>query len=229
MATFRMRVFRYQDGSSDKVWAICRDGERVMVFYGRYTQQYLNGGPIKPKQRDLNEEVSRRMQEQLAQGYRDLGEYSVVEKEIIWKPLAARDKPNANRMIPIAYVGIGREEIEKVRGVLEEVFSVASEADRLIINIPDSMPMECLTNLGEPTLAAFEEHGPIGILAVLAAGEVLKKPVLDREHRARNRNWLKENPETFAEISNLEEMAVVLRLKAPPVKVKESAVRSALW
>ena len=79
------------------------------------------------------------------------------------------------------------------------------------------------------TLAAFEEHGPIGILAVLAAGEVLKKPVLDREHRTRNRNWLKENPETFAEISNLEEMAVVLRLKAPPVKVKESAVRSALW
>jgi hypothetical protein len=229
MATFRMRVFRYTDGSSDKVWAICRDNSRVLVFYGKYSQKVLNGGPIKAKARDLDDEVSRRVIEQLAQGYAELGEYDVVGKQIVWTSLSPAQPANPNRFAPMAYVAVQMAHIAVVRDALQGAFEVQEREDRLIIGLPNGTSLECLSNVTSGTLASYADNGAFGRLAVLAVGEVLKKPVFDQDDKQRSRKWLHENPEQFADIPNLHELAADLRLMAPPVKVKADAVRAALW
>lgn len=229
MATFRMRVFRYTDGSSDKVWAICRDNSRVLVFYGKYSQKVLNGGPIKAKARDLDEEVSRRILEQLAQGYDEKGEYDVEDKKIVWTPRSSAQPATPNRFAPTAYVAVQVEQIAVVRDALQGVFEIQEQEDRLIIGLPNGTSLECLTNVTSGTLAAYADNGAFGRLAVLAAGEALRNPVFDQDDKQRSRMWLHENPEQFADIPNLRELAADLRLMAPPVKVKADAVRAALW
>lgn len=229
MATFRMRVFRYTDGGSDKVWAICRDNTRVLVFYGKYSQKTLNGGPVKAKARDLDEEVTRRISEQLVQGYDDLGEYDVEDRQIVWTRRPSAQPANPNRFAPTAYVSVQMEQSAAVRDALQGAFEVQELEDRLIIGLPNGTFLECLTNLTSGTLAAYADNGAFGRLAVLAVGEALKKPVFDQDDKQRSRKWLHENPEQFADIPNLHELAADLRLMAPPVKVKANAARAALW
>lgn len=229
MATFRMRVFRYTDGGSDKVWAICRDNTRVLAFYGKYSQTVLNGGPVKTKAMDLDEEVSRRIREQLAQGYVELGEYEVEDKTIVWTPRTPQKATSPNRFVPIAYVAVTMEQIAAVREALQEVFEVRELEDRLLIDLPNGATLECLAQVAAGSLAAFPDSGAYGRLAVLAVGEALKASVFDHDDKQRSRKWLQENPEQFADIPNLRELAADLRLMAPPVKVKADAARAALW
>lgn len=229
MATFRMRVFRYTGGGSDKVWAICRDGQRVLVFYGKFQQQTLSGGPIKPKDSNLSTEVSRRIQEQLNQGYTELGEYDVADKKILWNQTASTSSSAGKPATMLAYAEFEPHQVAAMKEVLERGFTVRELSDRLEIDLPNGTTLSWNTQRSPSTMTAKIEHGAFGCLAVLAAAEVIKTVMYDQDDKMRTASWLREEPEHFADIPDLRELAVELRLMAPPVKVKSGAARPALW
>jgi hypothetical protein len=226
MAIFRMRVFRYTAGDSDKVWAIGRDGARVLVFYGKYTQSKLNGGPVKLKTRDPYDEVTRRVREQLDQGYQELGEFDVDDRHILWKAPKATEPAAATGFGPTAFVTLDSTKVEAVVAALAP-FGLAQHEDRLEVTLPNG---EVITwRYLRKTFAAKEQHGAYGRLAVLAAAVAAGLPAFDADNVERSAAWLRECPELFADIPNLRELAADLRLMAPALRVKAAAERPSLF
>lgn len=214
MARFVMEVFHYVDAASDKLWAVCSDGPRVITHWGRRdTAKLMGGGPVKldgpmPLDRIKAEgkafEAAKKLKsEKLAKGYKSLGTYSVTDGVIDWNSAGAAKQAGSNPAVGAthAYAEIALDEGWK-RKVAEMFNAMADftleDEEELRILYQGS---HCLripqSKRGRALVQAKAGDPAVSFVCLLAVARCFGAECYDREGNARDGCWLYEAPELF--------------------------------
>lgn len=212
MAEFVMQVFHYQDTTSDKLWAVCEDGARVLTHWGRRDGRKLQGGgPIALNNQDPYTVMERKILEKQAEGYVAIGTRLVRDGKIIehdGPPVSPSNVPE-HPVLPEAYTAF--RTVTGWKGKIEGVFQHAPAyqvrwedhpdapgSEQLIIAFDDGEEMTTrISASSEVRVRAMQRHGPRGLLAVLAIAKALQVKAFDADGEERNGNWLTSHPERF--------------------------------
>lgn len=212
MAEFVMQVFHYQDTTSDKLWAVCEDGARVLTHWGRRDGRKLQGGgPIALNNQDPYTVMERKILEKKAEGYVAIGTRVVRDGMIIehdGPPVSQSGVPE-HPVLPEAYTAFRKVTgwKDKIEGAFKNAPAYqirwaphpdALGSEQLIIAFDDGEELKTpISPSSEARVRAMQRHGPRGLLAVLAIAKALQVKAFDADGEERNGNWLTSHPERF--------------------------------
>lgn len=210
MAEHVMEVYHYQDATSDKLWAICLDGARVLTHWGRRTGSRLQGGgPIALNGRPAGEVYEAKVREKQNEGYRYLGAKLIADGVIVER--TDQQASSERQVTPTAYTEIVCREGFKEK--LAEIFGhvpvyqvswqkhpTVTGAEELVICLDQASAIKVRYNPGpDATLSvrAKQIHGPRGLLAVLAIAKAFGAKAFDAQGVERDASWISSAPEQF--------------------------------
>ncbi len=243
MAEFVMDVYHYQDASSDKLWAICIDGPRVITHWGpRSADRLQGGGPVTMGRRPAEEEAQRRIREKLNEGYKEVGRRLIVDG-VIQQGDPATTSASAPDVRPCAYTQFvaAPDWLSQVRAVFSELdaYTVVEVGEHVQIHLGPESVLELdtprLGSDGKLHIKAVckEAHGPRGLLAVLAIANRFGAKAYDTDGTERRGEWISQEPARFqtADLSyeQMKEEAAALGLIMRPLTFKQGAASLGLF
>lgn len=205
MATYVMEVFSYQDATSDKLWAVCVDGPRVISHWGKTGANRLQGGaPVKIDPGLSAQQMRDKLiKQKLVKGYRLVGKRTIEDGVI--RSAANADTGNANQtanhLFPDAYTELTLREgwQGEVRRIAEKLNLVAIDegAESLLVDVGQGDPVR-LESGARSIVRVTKDNGPVGRLLILALGAHMKAAVFDRNGTERTAAaWLSEDQDGF--------------------------------
>lgn len=243
MAEFVMDVYHYQDASSDKLWAICIDGPRVITHWGpRSADRLQGGGPVKMAGRSAEEEAQRLIREKLNEGYKEVGRRLIVDG-VIQQGDPATTSASAPDVRPRAYTRFeaAPDWLDQVRAVFRDLdaYTVVEAGERVQIHLGPGSVLELdaprLDSDGKLRIKAVckEAHGPRGLLVVLALANSFGAKAYDTDGHERRGDWISHEPNRFqkADLSyeKMKEEAAALGLIMRPLTFKQGATGLGLF
>ena len=240
MATFVMEVFHYQDATSDKLWAICIDGSRVITHWcKRGAQRFQGGAPIKIKPGlDASQAYQRAINQQLREGYRSIGTRTIADG-VMQEAGTAPAKPQApadGRLFPDAYTELDlldgwHEKVRQIAATLQ-LGAVDDGEGGLNVDLGTALPMRFAPGKAS-IVKTYHSDGPMGRLLLLALGMHMKSVVFDSNGKERTAAWLREDPAGFESDSlsgeKVQELAEQAGLVMARLRFKQDSKRAGLF
>lgn len=229
-----MEVMVRRDGADESVWAVCKDGFRVITCSGRLSAPLAQ--QIHMATNDTAEMSLEAMKAANARrGFESIGQLRIEDGVIDWSSAGEGKPVTSNLELPAAYAELPADVTSGQLAAFASGFDryeAREEAGTVIVTGPKSFRMKVKKNGPAWLSEAMPWEGAEAFMFLLALAERFGGSVFDADAQARTRKWvpelIKQHDPRFDSKEEIQELAAQLGLCAPPLKVKSGTIADIL-